>query len=123
MENAVRLCHDCYAKEEEFERVVAEFVRDNPRSSVELICKNTGVKEKVVLRMIRAGRFVNDAEISYPCESCGKPIYRGKRCDECNNDFIKQAQSVTKQYKNLDKETGETEAAGRGMYTKHMLKG
>ena len=38
--------------------------------------------------MIRNGRFVSDMEISYPCDSCGAPIIKGRLCDKCSTNIM-----------------------------------
>ena len=86
-----KMCHDCYEKELEDEKVVADFVRDNKKATVREIVEATGVNEKVVIRMIKQGRFIQSGvEIAYPCESCGKPITSGKFCKECSNNLMKE---------------------------------
>lgn len=86
-----RMCHDCYEKELEDEQVVAKFVRENRQATVQEIVEGTGVSEKVVIRMIKQGRFIqNGIEIAYPCESCGKPITSGKLCKACSDNLQKE---------------------------------
>ena len=91
METGQRMCRDCYEKELEDENTVATFVRDHDKATVKEICDGTGVKERVVMRMVRAGRFIESGiAISYPCESCGTPITRGRLCEKCNNNIMQQ---------------------------------
>ncbi len=107
------MCHACYLKEEEYEQVVASFVRDHPGTSVQEIHAETGVKEKIIYRMIRSGRFVSNTEIFYPCESCGAPISRGRLCDKCSTNILKQVAENEKNKPSVQDHKGDS----RGMYT------
>lgn len=86
-----KVCPDCFAKEQELERIVTDYVRETRQANVKEIVDATGVSEKIVMRMIREGHFVqSDIPISYPCDSCGKPITHGKVCRECSGKFMSQ---------------------------------
>ena len=70
VDTGLGICRDCHEKEEEEMQKVSSYVRDNPHSRVRDICEALGVKERLVMRMIREGRFVMDGvAIEYPCES------------------------------------------------------
>ena len=65
--NNARICMDCRAKEEEWEKAIVEFVRDHPKSQIGEIVEATVVQEPVIRRMIREGRFVSSgADLYYP---------------------------------------------------------
>lgn len=119
MKTALGMCHDCYRLEEENEKIVAEYVRDNPKCSVEAIHKATGIKEKTIFRMIKNGRFMNVGDVSYPCESCGKLIHEGRLCDKCNTNFINQVKESDAARATKTKEDEERRRRS-GMYTKNM---
>ena len=57
MEIGQGMCPDCFRKEQEMEQVVYSFVRDHDKCSIKEIVDGTGVKEKVVFRMLKAGRL------------------------------------------------------------------
>ena len=98
VDTGLGICRDCHEKEEEEMQKVSSYVRDNPHSRVRDICDALGVKERLVMRMIREGRFVMDGvAIEYPCESCGTLITVGRFCDKCNRDL--QAQLSQQQQK------------------------
>lgn len=91
VDTGLGICRDCHEKEEEQMQEVSSYVRDHPHSRVKEICEALGVKERLVMRMIREGRFVMDGmAIEYPCESCGTPITAGRFCDKCNKDLQDQ---------------------------------
>ena len=86
--NNSRICADCRAKEEEWEKEVVRYVRDHPKSQIPEIVEATGVQEPIIRRMIREGRFVSTgAELFYPCEKCGSPIQRGQYCEKCQKEI------------------------------------
>lgn len=92
MEVGQGMCHDCIIKEQEAEQIVYSFVRDHDKCSIKDIVEGTGVKEKVIFRMLKAGRFIaSGMEITYPCQGCGAPITTGKLCLKCSKDIIHQA--------------------------------
>ncbi len=86
-----KMCHVCYEKELADEKIVADFVREHRKATLKEIVEGTGVSEKVVIRMIKQGRFIESGiEIAYPCESCGKPITSGKLCKKCSENIRKE---------------------------------
>lgn len=92
MEVGQGMCRDCYAVEQEQEQIVYSYVRDHDKCGIKEIVDETGVKEKVVFRMLKAGRFVAmGLEITYPCQGCGAPITTGKLCNKCSTDILNQA--------------------------------
>lgn len=104
MEVGQGMCRDCYVKEEEQEQIVYSYVRDHDKCGIKEIVEETGVKERVVLRMLKAGRFVAcGLEITYPCQGCGAPITTGKMCPKCSQDLINQADRL-KAAKHVKKE-------------------
>ncbi|BEU88777.1 hypothetical protein TAMA11512_22410 [Selenomonas sp. TAMA-11512] len=91
----IRLCGDCMRKQQEEEEEILSYVRDNPKSSISKICEALGVKETIVMRMIREGRFLSTGvDIEYPCESCGAPIIRGRFCENCAKDIEKSVDKI-----------------------------
>ena len=108
MEIGQGMCQDCFLKEQEMEQVVYSFVRDHDKCSIKEIVDGTGVKEKVVFRMLKAGRFIaSGLEISYPCQACGAPITTGKLCAKCSKDIRNQAERLKaeKNMKKVDRST------------------
>ena len=61
VDTGLGICRDCHEKEEEQMQEVSSYVRDHPHSRVKEICEALGVKERLVMRMIREGRFVMDS--------------------------------------------------------------
>ncbi|WP_371372087.1 flagellar protein [Sporomusa aerivorans] len=89
VENAARVCPECYRKQEEDAEKVIEYLRDIDKATLEEIHQATGVKHKIILRLLRSGRIMG-SEISYPCESCGTLIAEGRLCDKCSKNILDQ---------------------------------
>ena len=90
MENPSKLCPECYAQEEVYERTIGEYLRKKGRATVEEIHIDTEVDEKIIIRMLKSGRLFSDGMIGYPCEMCREPIYAGRLCTDCSNGLTKQ---------------------------------
>lgn len=106
MEIGQGMCPDCCRKEQDDEQIVYSYVRDHDKCSIKQIVDDTGVKERVVLRMLKQGRFIaSGIEISYPCQSCGAPITTGKLCSKCSKDIINQVEKlkVSKDMRKVDR--------------------
>ena len=59
MDMGSRICRDCLEREDELMVRVSSFVRDHPHSTIKDIVEGVeGVKERLVRRMIKEGRFV-----------------------------------------------------------------
>jgi flagellar operon protein (TIGR03826 family) len=98
MVNPSGMCPECYEKEEIYEHKIGEFLREHGKASVEEIHQATGVKEKIILRMLKSGRLLTEGLnlISYPCDTCGAPIYEGRLCSRCGSNFTKQVREVSR---------------------------
>lgn len=118
VENPSGLCPGCLRDEEEAEDIVAKFLREAERASVEEISQATGVKEKTVLRMIKRGRITTEVPISYPCDTCGAPILEGRICSECANNITKQLKPEEWQTKTKQ----ESKKREERMYINDMLR-
>lgn len=110
LEVGQNMCPACYDIELEQEQVVHTYIRDHDKCSIKQIVDDTGVKEKVVLRMIRSGRVMSNS-VAYPCENCGKDIYLGRFCEACNQEFNKQVAKL-----NSDKKKAQNVDRSRTMY-------
>lgn len=116
LENPAGLCPDCYDKEQQDADKVADFLRDHPRSHINDIHEATGVKHKVILRMLKKGRIMGD--ISYPCESCGKAIMEGRLCVDCSGNILGQLKpSVEGKSPDTPKREEEPKKKNSGMFT------
>lgn len=96
MQNPAGICPECYRQNEEQEEKVAEYLRRNRRSTISEVHQATGVPERIIIKMIKAGRIIGDISVEYPCESCGKPILEGRFCVECSQGVLNQLKSEPK---------------------------
>ncbi len=94
--NNFQLCPDCRQRELDEEDKVAQYLREIAKASIAEICQATGVKEKIVLRMIKRGRVTGQVEVSYPCEHCGRSITEGLLCASCNERLLSELPAETK---------------------------
>lgn len=90
IENPAKLCPACYEQEEKDADRVADFLRDHPKSHINEVHEATGIKHKVILRMIKKGRILGDISVEYPCESCGASITEGRLCNDCSRNILSQ---------------------------------
>jgi hypothetical protein len=119
VENPSNLCANCLRAEEEAEDKVAEYLRNAEKASLEDIHQATGVKHKVILRMLKRGRIFSDAIITYPCETCGAPITEGRVCSDCNKNIVGQLKP-TEEWR--PKERQESVRRDERMYTRDILR-
>lgn len=88
------ICDKCYKEEEEAFEKVNNFLKQkkNRMATMVQVVEKTGVPEEMILKFIRKGRIrlVNFPNLSYPCESCGRPIQKGKLCEECSKTLKKE---------------------------------
>jgi len=95
VENPSGMCHACYEQVEHDELKVVDFLREARKASLKEIHEATGVKESIIMRMLKRGRVFSDFEVTYPCESCGAPISEGRLCARCSKDILDQMRPVT----------------------------
>jgi len=119
VESPSNLCTNCMRAEEEAEDKVAEYLRNRQKASLEEIHKATGVKHKVILRMLKRGRIFSDAIVTYPCETCGAPITEGRVCSNCNKNIADQLKP-TDEWK--PKERTESGRRDERLYIRDILR-
>lgn len=80
------LCKRCTDKkvEDDF-KIVRAYLYDNPGADIKEVSRDTGVKESIILRLLREDRIevVDEKNSLLKCTSCGKSIKSGKLCAEC----------------------------------------
>ena len=118
MKGVIQMCPKCLAQEEENERIVAEYVDDHSRCTVEEVHKVTGIKESVIYRMIENGRLQECENLQYPCQQCGKIINKGRLCKTCMESFLDQVKEMKAKEEKVAR--GKNQKQSGGMYTKDM---
>ncbi len=92
-------CPDCVDAGEKDFRKVRDFIKDNPKVSLEVVAEATGVDEDQILEFLRDGRL-EPANLPGPvleCKRCGKPIYQGEYCVLCLNEISQNFKSTSQQ--------------------------
>lgn len=120
VDTGVGVCRACLDKQEEQMIKVTAYVRDNPHSTVKQIAEALNVKEKLVRRMIREGRFITEGiEYEYPCERCKKLITEGRFCDACSKEI--QQEAFEAQQRAVAAVEKARRDLGTGMHSKSIL--
>lgn len=97
IENPSGMCPACYEQVEHDELKVVDFLRDTQKASLREIHEATGVKESIIMRMLKRGRVFSDFEVTYPCESCGASISEGRLCAKCSKSILDQVRPMAEQ--------------------------
>lgn len=116
LENPSKLCPQCYEQEEVYEHAVTDFLREAGKATMEEIHNATGVKERIITRMLKSGRLYSKGLIGYPCDMCREPIYDGRLCSKCASGLTKQIQRSNEE-KEIESRL-EHQRTGMRMYTK-----
>lgn len=96
------LCPACVQELDKLFESVRNYIYDNPRATIETICGETGVEDKVLYGWLREGRLIlnKDSAKLLQCESCGEPISLGHYCDSCSTAVRSQLEGAAR---SLDK--------------------
>ncbi len=83
------VCPDCVKVDQEDFMKVRDFVKENPKVSLEVVQEATGVPEDRIVEYLREGKL-EAADLSGPilgCARCGKPIHKGEYCVLCRTEI------------------------------------
>ncbi|MBR5637720.1 MAG: flagellar protein [Pseudobutyrivibrio sp.] len=82
------ICDACRSELENKFQNTKEFIRENPRASIQEISDANEVTPQQIRQWIREERlqFADDSPIGIECEICGATIKTGKYCDACKNN-------------------------------------
>lgn len=102
VKNSIRdICDNCYKEEEEAFDKVNNYLKkkQNRTASMVKVVEDTGVPEELIMKFIRKGRIrlVHFPNLGYPCENCGRPIQKGKLCDDCAKNFRNELEVFEKE--------------------------
>ena len=83
------ICQECVDKREEDFLRVREYIKDNPRVSIEVVAEATDVQEQTVRAFLREGKIQSAGfgEDLFECRKCGKSISSGIYCPICQKDL------------------------------------
>ena len=81
------MCPACRDELEKKFQIVKEYIRENPRASIQEISDENGVTTGQIRQWIREERlqFSDDSPVGIECENCGATIRTGRFCDNCKN--------------------------------------
>lgn len=115
--NVVDICPKCYQEEEAAFKVVYAFLRKQKNRSALLheIAEETGVTEELIIKFLKQNRLRTSQfpQLTYPCESCGKPISEKKLCQSCSSEMMSQWGAA----KEKVKQTQDDEEKASSYYT------
>lgn len=125
-ENPVGICLACQQAEEPLAALVANYLREKQKASIEEVHQATGVKHKTILRMLRAGRISSEHGFSvfFNCETCGAPIPDGRFCEPCSRKMSGKLQEKAREMALDAKPTPQVDTQARKgsrMYTRDEL--
>ncbi len=83
------ICPACRDEVEKKFQDVKEFIRENPRATIQDISDANEVSTSQIKQWIREERlqFADDSPMGIECEICGASIKTGKYCDACKNNM------------------------------------
>ena len=89
------MCPACRDELEKKFQVVKEFIRENPKSTIQEISDANEVTTNQIRQWIREERlqFSEDSPVGIECENCGATIRTGRFCENCKNTM---ASALTK---------------------------
>ena len=81
------ICESCRSETEKKFQNTKEYIRENPRASIQEISDANEVTTQQIRQWIREERlqFTDDSPIGIECEICGATIKTGKYCEACKN--------------------------------------
>ncbi|MGM0438620.1 MAG: flagellar protein [Bacillota bacterium] len=94
-----KICNNCRMKEEEDFEKVKEYLRENPKSSINTVSDETGVEKKTIIEFIKNDRLIAEdleIDVTVKCQRCGKEIKHGKYCESCVTEMKDEIESLTK---------------------------
>jgi len=105
------ICRKCTEIEEkEFEKV-RQYVKDNPKVSMNVVAEETGVSVEKISIYLRRGLLekAEFGEVQLRCQLCGVEIFAGNYCLLCM-DKLKQGLKTKGKNKKEKKESGITKS-------------
>ncbi|MCR5451602.1 MAG: flagellar protein [Lachnospiraceae bacterium] len=101
------LCAACKnTLEKDYERT-RDYIRDNPGASIKEVSDECEVTINQIEQWLRDGRleFSKASGVNITCENCGKPVKKGRYCEECTNSMLNTLNSMMDKTKKGKEET------------------
>lgn len=108
------ICDGCYQKQEDDFLKVSSYLRDHTGITIQELSDETMISVAQIRQYIWAGRIIMDhfPNLSYPCDTCGNLIQKGKKCLKCLSTL---SQMVNQMGTEKDKEKEDRSDAKNGM--------
>lgn len=93
------LCPRCREEMEKKFQEVKSYIRENPGVGVQDVSEACDVDRNQIYQWLREERLelAEGSMITLTCESCGKPIYSGKYCENCKRTLaMDMRQAISK---------------------------
>jgi len=85
-----KICPSCLEQIDRDFLVVRDYIYENKKADLDKVTEETGVQKAIVLHLLREGRLQIDnpeeGGTLLMCESCRKPITKGRLCEDCRNN-------------------------------------
>ena len=111
------LCTKCSAEniETDFKKV-RDYLYDNPGASVTEVSDETGVAERIILKLLKDERIeiVDESNGLLACERCGVSIKSGRVCDDCKNELAKDLMGAAKTLRPEEKAPDKSKEKKKG---------
>lgn len=118
------ICDGCYQKQEDNFLKAAAHLRDNSGITIQELSDETGVSVTQIRQFIWEGRILvhQFPNLSYPCESCGNMIQKGRKCTKCVDTLNQLANQVEKSVEKAEADRSHDRNGLMGGYISHYLK-
>jgi uncharacterized protein len=116
------ICPECFKEEEAIFEKTRNFIKENPKVSLDVVSLELDISVKKIQKYIKEGRIdVSESEgITMKCDSCGKNINSGRYCDKCAQIMQNRVYDFLKNEREVKKLTPKKERTG-GMHTRKNL--
>ncbi|ETI67703.1 TIGR03826 family flagellar region protein [Neobacillus vireti] len=118
------ICDGCYQKQEEDFLKAAGYLREHSGITIQELSDQTGVSVTQIRQFIWAGRILVDQfpNLSYPCETCGNMIQKGRKCKDCLDTINKLASQISNREEKGEGDRSHERKSLAGGYISHYLK-
>lgn len=93
--NFRNMCSNCSAESDDHLNRVTKYLWKNPKSSTEEVSIALDIEASIIITFIKKGMvskvFPN---LTYPCDSCARPITDNRLCSKCSGTFRGLAQQI-----------------------------
>lgn len=98
------LCPSCLAELENKFQEVKDYLREHPKTQLNVIAEENDVSVKQIKQWVREERltFTEESQITLDCENCGTSILTGRFCDRCKAELQNELSGAIHRPKKLE---------------------